>query len=220
MKILLISNGRTGSYSICEWLSKELNVKFINELCNSFDYKVEDNIILKRTLSNNNFDLEDIKYFDKIIILYRKNTLKQSESSLYAILRKKWHHTSDNIIDGYYEINEDFLEKNHEIIWETKYEMDKEKLKMIDCNFGLKISYEQIFEEKIGQKVISDYLDFTPQMDLNFALKMRKENHEWIYDSYETEIKKLLIENNFLKNQYVELKTTINLMRKLSNKLI
>ena len=170
MKILLISNGRTGSYSVCGWLSKELNLKFIPEIDIYTNYKVEDNIILKRTLSNNNFDLEDIKYFDKIIVLYRKNTLKQSESSLYAILRKKWHHSPNTIPDGYYELNEDFLKNNHEIIWELKYEGDKEKIKMLNLNFGLKISYEQIFEEKIGQKIISDYLDFTPKINLNFEL--------------------------------------------------
>ena len=110
MKILLISNGRTGSYSICEWLSKELTVKFITEIEDSLNYKVEDNFILKRTLSNNDFDLKDIIFFNKIIILYRKNTLKQSESNLYAILRKKWHHYSNSIIDGYYEIDEDSFE--------------------------------------------------------------------------------------------------------------
>ena len=76
MKILLISNGRTGSYSICKWLSNELNIKFITEKDYSLNYKVEDNFILKRTLSNNDFDLKDIIFFNKIIILYRKNTLK------------------------------------------------------------------------------------------------------------------------------------------------
>ena len=137
MKILLISNGRTGSYSICEWLSKELNVKFITEIEDSLNYKVEDNFILKRTLSNNDFDLKDIIFFNKIIILYRKNTLKQSESNLYAILRKKWHHYSNSIIDGYYEIDEDFLINNHETIWNSKYQLDNEKNKMAERSFEL-----------------------------------------------------------------------------------
>jgi hypothetical protein len=65
---------------------------------------------------------------------------------------------------------------------------------MLNLNFGLKISYEEIFEEKIGQKIISDYLDFTPKINLNSELKMRKENNELTYNSYEREI-------NYLKNQ-------------------
>lgn len=220
MKILLISNGRTGSYSICEWISKELNIKFITEIDDYFNYKVEDNFILKRTLSNNNFDLKDIIYFDKIIVLYRENTLKQSESSLYAILKNKWHHTSDNILDGYYEINEDFLIENHETIWNSKYQLDNEKNKMLNLKFGIKVSYEEIFEEEVGEKIISNYIDFNPKIKLDTKLKMRKETYHLSFNSYEREIKKLSIKNNFLKNQCVELKTSIDSMRKTSNKLL
>jgi hypothetical protein len=230
MKILLISNGRTGSYSICEWLSKELNIKFITEIDNSLDYKVEDNFILKRTLFNNDFDLEDIKHFDKIIILYRKNILKQSESNIYAILRKKWHHYSNSIIDGYYEIDKDFLINNHETIWNSKYQLDNEKNKMLNLKFGFKISYEEIFEDKVGQKLISDYIDFNPKTNLDFELKMRNNDDKSQIDSYEREIKRLLLKIQYLKNdneelkttleKYEELKTLVDLMRKTSNKLL
>ena len=223
MKILLISNGRTGSYSICEWLSKELNLKFITEIEDSLNYKVEDNFILKRTLSNNDFDLKDIIFFNKIIILYRKNTLKQSESNLYAILRKKWHHYSNSIIDGYYEIDEDFLINNHETIWNSKYQLDNEKNKMLNLKFGFKISYEEIFEDKIGQKLISDYVGFTPITNLDFKLKMRTNDNQSQINSYEREVKRLLIKNEELKTtleKYEELKTLVDLMRKTSNKLL
>jgi hypothetical protein len=220
MRILLISNGRTGSYSICEWLSKELNLKFIVERDLSFNYKIGNNFILKRTLFNNNFDLEDVKYFDKIIILYRKNTLKQSESNLYAILRKKWHHNSDSIIDGYYKIDKDFLIKNHEIIWDSKYQMDNEKNEMLNLKFGLKISYEEIFEDKIGQKLISDYIDFNPKTNLDFELKMRKNDDQSQIDSYEREIKRLLLNIQYLKNDNEELNNVISFLKKSNFKLL
>ena len=221
MKILLISNGRTGSYTVCEWLSKELNIKFITEIDDSLDYKVEDNFILKRTLSNNDFDLEDIKHFDKIIVLYRKNTLKQSESNLYAILKNKWHHTSDDNIDGYYEINEDFLIENHETIWNSKYQLDEEKNVMLNLKFGIKVSYEEIFEEEVGEKIILNYLDFNPKIKLNSKLKMRKESpQQYTINSYEREYKRLLIRIEDLENENKELKTLIDLMKKTSNKLI
>ena len=233
MKILLISNGRTGSYSVCEWLSKELNIKFITELDDFLNYKVEDNFIIKRTLFNDNFDLKDIKYFDKIIILYRKNTLKQAESNVFAILKNKWHHFSDNNLDGFYEINEDFLINNHEDIWYSKYQIEEEKNKMLNLKFGLQISYEEIFEDKIGLKLISDYVGFNPKSNLDFELKMRKnDNKSQIdsyereikrllinIDSYEREIKRLLINNENLKNHYDNeiniLITSLNNVRKL-----
>jgi hypothetical protein len=220
MRILLISNGRTGSYSICEWLSKELNLKFIVERDLSFNYKIGNNFIVKRTLFNNNFDLEDVKYFDKIIILYRKNTLKQSESNLYAILRKKWHHNSDTIIDGYYKIDKGFLIKNHEIIWDSKYQMDNEKNEMLNLKFGLKISYEEIFEDKIGQKLISDYIDFNPKTNLYFELKMRKNDDQSQIDSYEREIKRLLLNIQYLKNDNEELNNVISFLKKSNSKLL
>ena len=221
MKILLISNGRTGSYTVCEWLSKELNIKFITEIDDSLDYKVEDNFILKRTLSNNDFDLKDIIYFDKIIVLYRENTLNQSESGLYAILKNKWHHTSDDITDGYYEIDEDFFIKNHETIWNSKYQLDEEKNVMLNLKFGIKVSYEEIFEEEVGEKIISNYLDFSPKIKLNTKLKMRKESpQQYAINSYEREYKRLLIRIEGLENENKELKTLIDLMKKTSNKLI
>lgn len=221
MKILLISNGRTGSYTVCKWLSKELNLNFIVETDVHFNYKTEDNFILKRTLSNNDFDLEDIKHFDKIIVLYRKNTLKQSESNLYAILKNKWHHCSDDITDGYYEIDEDFFIKNHETIWNSKYQLDEEKNVMLNLKFGIKVSYEEIFEEEVGEKIISNYLDFSPKIKLNTKLKMRKESpQQYAINSYEREYKRLLIRIEGLENENKELKTLIDLMKKTSNKLI
>jgi len=221
MKILLISNGRTGSYSICEWLSKELNLKFITETDLHFNYKTEDNFIIKRTLFNNNFDLEDITYFDKIIILYRKNTLKQSESNTYAILKNKWHHYSDNIIDGHYEIDEDFLIKNHETIWESKYQLDEEKNEMLNLKFGIKVSYEEIFEEEVGEKIIFEYIGFSPKTKIDISLKLRKESpQQYAINSYERENKRLLIRIEDLKNKNKELKTLVDLMRKTSNKIL
>ena len=221
MKILLISNGRTGSYSICNWLSKELNIKFITETDLHFNYKTDDNFIIKRTLFNNNFDLEDITYFDKIIILYRKNTLKQSESNTYAILKNKWRHYSDYIIDGYYEIDEDFLIKNYKTIWGSKYQLDEEKNEMLNLKFGIKVSYEEIFEEEVGEKIILEYIGFSPKTKIDISLKLRKESpQQYTINSYERECKRLLIKIEDLKNKNKELKTLVDLMRKTSNKLL
>ena len=159
MKILLLSEGRTGSYSVMDWISLDLKLHIIYEL-QECDYVNRDNIIVKRTLTNNDFILDDVKYFDKIIILYREDTLQQSESSLWAILKKKWHHSFDKK-DGFYSIDENYLIENHEEIWDKKYQSDKILMSYKSLDFGLKISYEDIFINGIGQKILEDYIGFT-----------------------------------------------------------
>jgi hypothetical protein len=199
MKILLLCGGRVGSYTIAEWLSKELTLTFITEMNDSINYKNMDNIILKRTLDNNNFNFEDIKHFDKIIILYRKNTLEQSESNLFAILKNKWHHSKDTE-DGYYEIDEKFLVENHDTIWLSKYHNNHENQRLLDLDFGFKITYEDIFEDLIGQKLIEDYIGFKSKINLNPMLKLRKNKDKTTINSYEREIDILNKKNESLNS--------------------
>lgn len=167
MKILLISKGRTGSYSVMEWLSLNLKLQIIGEL-QPCDYINQDNIIVKRTISNDNFNLDDIKYFDKIIVLYREDTLQQAESSLWAILKNKWHH-SFGTQDGFYIIDNSFLEENHREIWDIKYQLDKSLVIYKLFDFGIKISYEDIFDNLIGQKMLEDYIGFTSTTTLSLS---------------------------------------------------
>lgn len=206
MKILLLCGGRVGSYTLAEWLSKELNLEFFNELDHSIDYKQVDNIIVKRTISNNDFNFDDVVYFDKVIKLYRKNTLKQAESSLYAILNNTWRHTSETKADGFYEINEDFLIKNHEEIWITKNINDEENKKLSQLKFGFEISYEEIFEAFVGEKLIENYIGFKSNTKIDVNLKLRKENSQHAINSYEREIERLLIKMNDLKIEMNDLK--------------
>jgi hypothetical protein len=212
MKILLLCGGRVGSYSVAEWLSEELNLKFIVEQDYSVDYKIENNIIVKRTIGNNDFEFRDVIYFDKIIILYRENTLKQAESNLYAVLNNNWHHTSKTKQDGYYEIDEDFLIENHDNLWGSKRDLDRQKKEMLNLNFGIKISYEDIFEEEIGQKTIEEYVGFKSKTLINNKLKLRKNNNNLSVRSYEREINKLTLK---LEELFFELKEI-----KINNKVL
>lgn len=219
MKILLLCGGRVGSYTLAKWLSKELNLEFFHELDHSIDYKQVDNIIVKRTISNNDFNFDDSVYFDKIIKLYRKNTLKQAESSLYAILNKKWHHTSETETDGFYEIAEDFLVENHKKIWITKNFNDKENKKLLQLNFGFEISYEEIFEMFIGEKLIEDYIGFKSKTKIDVGLKLRKENQQHLINSYEREIESLLLETDDIKTEIDDLKNKNQVLRKENKSL-
>lgn len=219
MKILLLCGGRVGSYTLAKWLTKELNLEFFNETDHSIDYKQVDNIIVKRTIDNNDFNLDDSVYFDKIIKLYRKNTLKQAESSLYAILNKKWHHTSETETDGFYEIDEDFLIENHKKIWLNKNFINEENKKLLKLNFGFEISYEEIFELFIGEKLIEDYIGFKSKTKIDVSHKLRKENEQHLINSYEREIESLLLKMDDIKNEMDDLKNKNQILIKENKSL-
>ena len=220
MKILLLSEGRTGSYSVMDWLSLDLKLQIISEQ-QPCDYINRNNIIVKRMLSNGDFNLEDIKYFDKIIILYRENTLQQSESSLWAILKKKWHHSFDTK-DGFYSIDENYLIENHKEIWDNKYQSDKRLILYKSLDFGLKISYEDIFDNLIGQKILEDYIGFVSTTTLALSPnKLRIYNPTQTINSLVREMSRvnIALEN---KNQEIGgLHKEINELKKIiKNKLI
>jgi hypothetical protein len=201
MKILLLSEGRTGSYSVMDWLSLDLKLQIIDEL-QPCDYVNTDNIIVKRTLSNNDFNLEDIKYFDKIIVLYRENTLEQAESSLWSILKKKWHHTFDTK-DGFYNTDDRYLIDNHKEIWNSKYQFDKSLILYKSLDFGLKISYEDIFDNRVGQKILEDYIGFTSTTTLALSSnKLRIYNLRQTINSLVREMSRINID---LENKNLEI---------------
>jgi hypothetical protein len=158
MKILLLSEGRTGSYSVMEWIVSDLKLEIVGEK-EPCDYTEINNVIVKRTLSNEDFNLKNVKYFDKVIILYREDTLEQAQSSLWAVLKNKWHH-NPNTNDGFYSIDDDFLIQNHNQIWDIKHNLDKLLVSYKSIDYGLKISYENIFINKTGQKILEDYIGF------------------------------------------------------------
>jgi hypothetical protein len=184
-----------------DWLSLDLKLRIIGEL-QPCDYVNTANIIVKRTLSNNDFNLEDIKYFDKIIVLYRENTLQQSESSLWAILEKKWHHTFDTK-DGFYNTDDSYLIDNHKEIWNSKYQFDKSLILYKSLDFGLKISYEDIFDNRVGQKMLEDYIGFTSTTTLALSSnKLRIYNPRQTINSLVREMSRI---NIALENKNLEI---------------
>jgi hypothetical protein len=205
-----------------DWLSLDLKLRIISEL-QPCDYINTDNIILKRTLSNNDFNLEDIKCFDKVIVLYREDTLQQAESSLWAILEKKWHHTFGTR-DGFYTTDDRYLIDNHKEIWDIKYGLDKSLMSYKSLDFGLKISYEDIFDNRIGQKMLEDYIEFTSTTTLGLSSnKLRIHNPRQTINSLVREMSRI---NKELENKNSEngnLNVEINKLKEIiksKNKLI
>ena len=177
MKILLLAGDRVGSYSLMNWLCDELNlVLYDNEDEKTID---KDNIIHK--VSKNNYDLN---FYDKIIILYRENTMDQAISNVYANYVKKWHHSEDNL-DGFYELDLKFMIENEKDILNYKEVYDKHNDILKNLNFGIKLSYENIFIEKSGQKIIEKYLNFKAVKSLhNHKNKLRKDNITYFFYNY------------------------------------
>lgn len=188
MKILIYSEGRVGSHSLGRWLSQNLGMAFIAESM-KFDYENNDDFIRKiyfipKHISEANLqwmtEKEEVKFdnFDKVIRLYRKNTFEQSISYLHTLHSKKIQH-SDGKFDAYYELNKEFCDKYYIDIYRTMNYSDMSNNELKTINQGLLISYEEIFVENTGQKLIEEYIGFKSQIDIyDSRNKLRIENKE------------------------------------------
>lgn len=188
MRILIYSEGRVGSHSLGKWLSRELNLPFVAESM-EFDYTTNDNFIQKIYFNpkhnseiNQQWLLEkdEIKFefFDKIIRLYRKNTLEQSVSYQYTVLNKKFQH-SDGKFDAYYELTKEFCDEHFMEIYRTMKFSDKSNQELKNIDLGLLVSYEELFIENTGQKLIEDYIGFSSKEGIfDQRHKLRVKNEE------------------------------------------
>jgi hypothetical protein len=188
MKILIYSEGRVGSHSLGRWLSQNLGMSFIAESM-EFDYDNNDNFIRKiyfipKHSSEVNLqwmtEKGEVKFdnFDKVIRLYRKNTFEQSISYLHTLHSKKFQH-SDGKFDAYYELDKEFCDKYYIDIYRTMRYSDMSNNELKNINQGLLISYEEIFVENTGQKLIEEYIGFESKTDIfDQKHKLRVKNEE------------------------------------------
>ena len=177
MKILIYSEGRVGSHSLGQWLSDELSIPFYDESI-EINFKVNEDFVKKIYYFKEN-EIVDFNFFNKVIVLYREDTLNQSISNVNVLETKKYHHTNDENLDAYYSLTKEFYEKNFlKIIdLEVEHKNSNKILKKLDkC---LLISYEEIFINNTGQQKIEDYVGFNSKTTLsNPKLKLRQENNE------------------------------------------
>jgi len=186
MKILIYTNYRTGSKSLGEWLSNELNCDYYHEPLNQsneyaiinsglFDLKRIQNCIVKVS-PGDGFDLSYLNnVFDKIIILYRENTLEQSESMCWSIVNKIYHHhySGNSFKYAYYDLSDEWKSENMDKILELKNNFDKEKEFFKSLEYGLQLSYEELYYSDLGIKLIEDYIGFVSKAKINPINKLR-----------------------------------------------
>jgi hypothetical protein len=147
MKILLITLPRTGSTSLLKKISEEENLIPISEPFNdingnfkkykNYNWENEDNICVKKHINHKDipFYLDFMKFFNKVILLSRKDLNACAESLSYA-------NHFQNFTEKYEWTNTPNLKHNIKLI--NEYNEKLEKLsKLIDINISY---YENLFD--------------------------------------------------------------------------
>jgi LPS sulfotransferase NodH len=190
MKILIYTGYRTGSKSLGNWLEIELGIPYYHEYYNKDNpnkwermrrinlNKLNDYII--KISPGDGFDFDEIvNGFDKIILLYREDTLAQAQSMMWAKANELWHNTyvNDKFTYVHYTIDDKFLIDNSEKINVIKCIYDNEVSFLKSKDIGLLISYEELFINKTGIKKLENYLGISAKtiFDLNDKLRNNKE---------------------------------------------
>lgn len=149
-----------------DFLSREIGYNFYDEGM-FIDYKKEDNFIIKmvpdcepssedRGTDFKFFIQNDYVFFDKIIVLYREDTLSQTVSEIVAQKRNIWRHDK-NSFDAYYTIDEEFIRENLDEIVFRNENMINGRNFLKSLNYGFKLSYEELFYGD-GENRLSEYL--------------------------------------------------------------
>jgi LPS sulfotransferase NodH len=186
MKILLYTGYRTGSKSLGNWLKIELNMPYFHEYYNKsneekWNYykkidlnKINDYII--KISPNDGFDFDElIKEYDKVILLYREDTISQAQSMMWAKDTQLWHHTylGDKFISAHYTIPIEWLNKNAEEINSINALLTKENELLKSLTNCLHITYEELYYSVEGIKKIENYLGFKSKSKFNKIHKLR-----------------------------------------------
>jgi LPS sulfotransferase NodH len=186
MKILLYTGYRTGSKSLGKWLGIELGMPYYHEYYNQQDEKkweyfkkinlnkINDYIIKISPNDGFNFD-EIVNEFDKIILLYREDTLAQAQSMVWAKANEIYHNTyvDNKFTYAHYTINDKFLIDNSEKIDYIKNLYDNEVNFLKSKNKGLLISYEELYIHNTGIKKLEEYLNIQSKTQFNKIDKLR-----------------------------------------------
>ena len=186
MKILIYTGYRTGSKSLGDWLQIELGIPYYHEYYNKnnpekwermrkINLDKINNYIIKISPGDGfNFD-EIVNGFDKVILLYREDTMSQAQSMIWAKANEVWHSTHVNGIFRYahYNIDDKFLTDNSEKIDSLKTIFDDEVNFLKSKNIGLLISYEDLYMNGTGIKKIENYLEISTRTMFNTNDKLR-----------------------------------------------
>ena len=162
MRILLIAPPRSGATTFSNWLSKELNLKWINEPFNNnqlnnieliFEFHTKHNIIAK--ITGNEYIHTQKDKWDLIIGLTRSNVDECSISFTKALLENK---TKDEWHTKYVLTNKWILENSVEIE-KNKKEINTQIENIINnLDIDIQLTYEDVYYDKIKINKLYDLL--------------------------------------------------------------
>jgi hypothetical protein len=163
MKILIISEPRTGSYNLLKWFMLDdrftvfRNTLKLNEnkIEKSYEYNSEHLIVCSYPNGVDDYLPESLSFFDKIVCLHRENFQKQLQSYMNAVSEFNW--------DSEYFYKDIHIKKEEIFIKKIKNKFNSNYLK----NY-FSISYEDLYEKNNINKLLdyikidSEYLDRFP----------------------------------------------------------
>lgn len=181
MRILIITQGRSGGLSLTQWIRMEKNYWFyhdpdLNDVSLVLKLKTENNIVVKLILSNKqnqNFIIENFHLFDKVILHIREDKRDVAISELKASenfeRNNRTHHKIYQVDDEWIKINKS------EIELQTKRLIDIENdfIKRIP-NTYLKTTYQNIFYEKSDVENICEFLEINEPIWLDILENYRR----------------------------------------------
>ena len=174
MKILILSHTRCGSTTLSKWIAKELNLKLDETPYNfkTFNSVFESNNVIRKIVVEEYYPSDsDINKFDKVICLSRENNIDSAISFIIANKTNIWHDK--------YEITNNWIDENKNLILETAYKYKHLKYYLKNKNL-FQITYENMYINKTDVNRVISYLNIETPKDLdmlNYDKKYRKDNN-------------------------------------------
>lgn len=182
MRILIYALPRTGSTNLAYYLAESLNYlvaiepfhdsRFWQSKLTDYDIFERDNVVVKTIWGQGGYWYKDLKdKFDKVIILWRENTLEQAQSFAYAALENSQEHWHEPYMYTDKQVPEGDIQKHLESFQDGYKEIEN-----ID---DFKTTYEKVYITGEDLEIVDKYVGITGK-NYRFLLdknnKYRKDN--------------------------------------------
>lgn len=165
MKILILSQSRSGSTSLTDFIIKSTNLEYLHEPFNHGDFnkqldkiKNSDNLIVK-IVDNHFYKIDEFqdyknltKYFDKVIGLTRGDDYANARSRWIAEHFNSWDFASKDIDFDERDLDQQRLK---DLIFESKHV--RESIEQFDI---FQVTFEGLFIDNTEWPALEAYLDF------------------------------------------------------------
>tara|TARA_B110000902_G_C13947629_1_gene452325 strand:- start:58 stop:621 length:564 start_codon:yes stop_codon:yes gene_type:complete len=169
MRILVLGHARSGSTSLLNYIAESKGYKAINEPSNPIhpgDFTEEeiwdeDNVVVKELYHHGGGLRDNKKYeklkasFDKIVSIYRENTLDTYESTVYALSSNNWQ--------SKYTLNESEVKEREGSSVDKRNFLAyrKQQISALKSENFFSVTYEGLYYKGTDKKRLDDYLEIT-----------------------------------------------------------